>query len=180
MRFFLIGKTVEFLKQRRLKEARRYIKGKLLDIGCGDNTLVRKLYKNGIGLDVYNYYGNVDLVVKSSAKIPLESKSFDTITIIAALNHIPEYKKTLIECYRLLKSPGNIIVTMPLGFVQKPWHRITHDYDDDQVFRGIDEKNEKFYLPLGEIKRSLSNVGFKNIIRKKFLLGLNNIIIGEK
>jgi ubiquinone/menaquinone biosynthesis C-methylase UbiE len=180
MKFFLIRKTVEFLKQERLKEVRKHIKGKLLDIGCGDNILVKKLYKNGVGVDVYNYFNNVDLVVKSSAKIPLRGESFDTITIVAALNHIPKYGNTLMECYRLLKSTGTIIITMPIGFIQKFWHRVTRDYDDDQIFRGIDEKKEKYYLPLDEIVLSLSNVGFKNITTKKFLFGLNSIIIGEK
>ena len=50
------------------------------------------MYGKGIGVDVYEW-GNVDLVVNDTSKIPLEEKSVDTITIIAALNHIPNRGK---------------------------------------------------------------------------------------
>jgi ubiquinone/menaquinone biosynthesis C-methylase UbiE len=36
--------------------------------------------------------GSVDYVVENSAKLPFDDASFDTVTIIAALNHIPNRK----------------------------------------------------------------------------------------
>lgn len=177
---FLIKNAVEYFKKKRLCEVKEFIKGKLLDIGCGDNLLIRNYYNNGIGIDVFNYFGNVDLVVKSSANIPLENSTFDTVTIVAALNHIPNYQKTLIESFRLLKQNGRIIITMPIGFPQKMWHRITRDYDDDQIYRGINEKDERYYIPIYEIMNSLKKTGFVKIRKKRFLFGLNSLIIAEK
>jgi len=176
----LIKLLVDFLKKERLKAVSRFIEGRLLDIGCGDNTLIRKYYPNGVGVDVFNYYGKVDLVVESSSDIPLPSASFDTITIVAALNHIPNYQATLRESWRLLKPGGQIIITMPVGFPQKLWHRIAHDYDDDQVFRGIDETEERYYLPIQEIMAALKECGFAPEQRRRFLFGLNNLIIARK
>lgn len=175
-----VKKAVEYFKEKRLEEVKKHIKGKLLDIGCGDNVLVREYYKNGIGMDVVNYYGKVDIVIESSASIPVEDESFDTVTVVAALNHIPKYQNTLKEAFRLLRKNGRIIITMPISFPQKMWHKIAHDYDDDQIFRGINEKEERYCIPIEEIELSLRRTGFTNVKRKKFLFGLNNIIIAEK
>ena len=176
----LIKLLVDFLKDRRLKAVSQVIQGKLLDIGCGDNVLVRKYYPYGLGVDVFNYYGQVDLVVESSAQIPLPSESFDTVTIVAALNHIPNYPATLREARRLLKPGGRIIITMPIGFPQRLWHKIAHDYDDDQVFRGIDESAERYYIPIQEIMAALQECGFEAGQRRRFLFGLNNLIMARK
>lgn len=176
----LVKIAVEYFKEKRLEEVKKCIKGRLLDIGCGDNVLVKIYYKNGLGIDVIDYYGNVDIVVESSANIPMENSSFDTVTIVAALNHIPNYQATLAESFRLLKQDGRIVITMPICFPQKMWHKIAHDYDDDQIFRGIDEKEERYCIPVEEIEYSLKKTGFTNIKRKRFLLGLNNIILAEK
>lgn len=62
------------------------VKGRLLDIGCGNNMLV-KAWGNEIGVDVFNWPG-VDMVVEDCAKLPFTDGEFDTVTIIAALNHI--------------------------------------------------------------------------------------------
>ncbi len=176
----IIKKIVEYLKEKRITEVCKYINGRLLDIGCGDNTLVRKYYPNGLGIDVVNYWRNVDLVVESSSSIPFADNSFDTITIVAALNHIPGYQATLVESFRLVKPGGQIIITMPIGFPQKLWHRITRKYDDDQIYRGINEEEERYYIPVKEIFESLRKVGFRKVKRKRFLCGLNNVIIGKK
>lgn len=176
----VIQKIVEFLKRKRLEEVNKYIDGRLLDIACGDNTLVKKYHKDGVGLDVFNYFNNVDLIVKDSGKIPLNNNSFETITIIAALNHIPKYKETLTESLRLLNNGGKIIITMPIGWPQKVWHKIAHDFDDDQVYRGINEDEERYSMPIKEIKEALQEVGFKNIKTKSFLFGINNLVIAEK
>lgn len=177
---FIIQKTVEFLKRKRLEEVTKHINGRLLDIACGDNALVKEYYKNGTGVDVFNYFDKVDIVVKSSGSIPLESNSFDTITIVAALNHIPNYKETLRESLRLLADNGKIVITMPIGWPQKVWHKLAHDYDDDQVYRGINEDEERYYMPIREIEESLKTTGFKNIKTKPFLFGINNLVIAEK
>jgi len=176
----IVKKAVEYFKKKRLLEVKKHIKGKLLDIGCGDNVLVKEYYKNGIGVDVVNYYEKVDMVIESSSSIPMENESVDTITIVAALNHIPKYQNTLVESFRLLRKNGRIIITMPISFPQKMWHKIAHDYDDDQIFRGINEDEERYCLSIEEIKYSLKAVGFNNIERSKFLFGLNNIIIAKK
>ena len=58
----------------RIKVVQLEIKGYLIDIGCGENHLVN-FYKDqggkGIGVDVYDW-GNVDMIVENTAKLPFK------------------------------------------------------------------------------------------------------------
>src|SRR4051812_47365087 len=63
----------------------RQVRGRLLDIGCGENHLVRQYreqHGEGIGVDVYPW-ANVDKVVENTAHLPYNDGSFDTITFVA-------------------------------------------------------------------------------------------------
>ena len=76
------------LLQWRIQAVRSHVSGRLLDIGCGTNSLVRCYQGEGVGVDVHQW-GDVDLLVEDSAELPFGDAQFDTVTIIAALNHIP-------------------------------------------------------------------------------------------
>src|SRR5690606_38498932 len=102
-----VGKRLELI---RIKKVLPHIEGNLLDIGCGNNKLT-KLYGSGIGVDVYDW-GNVDMIVEDSSRIGLPDNSFNTISILAALNHIPNRENVIRECHRLLQTDGKIIITM--------------------------------------------------------------------
>jgi len=87
---------------------------KLLDIGCGDNALVKEHRSKGgegLGVDVYSWDG-VDEVVADSSRLSFESGSFDCVTIVAALNHIPNRENTLMEVHRVLKKNGQLVITL--------------------------------------------------------------------
>jgi len=166
------------LKKRRHKIVLAYIKGKLLDIGCGTNLFL-KLYKGKTtGIDT-NYWKNVDYVVKDSSKLNFKDKSFDTITIIAALNHIPNRKAVLKECHRLLKDNGRVIITMIPPKIGKIWHFIRKPFDADQKMRKK-KKGEVYGMTIKNIESLLSQTKFKIIKRKKFMFGINNLIISMK
>lgn len=154
-----------------------YLKGDLLDIGCGTNELVRQ-HGSGIGVDVYQW-GNANLVVKDTANLPFESESFDTITIIAALNHIPNREEVLREASRLLRNDGIIVITMIPPKISRVWHFLRKPWDADQNERGM-VKGEVFGFRREELRKLLRNAGFKIIIEKPFMLHINNITIAEK
>ena len=64
------------MEEERLRMALPYIKGKLLDIGAGENNLV-KMHGDGVGVDIHEWGGGA-MVVEDSANLPLEDNSFDT------------------------------------------------------------------------------------------------------
>lgn len=151
--------------------------GKTIDIGCGTNQLIRK-YKNGIGVDVYQW-GDVDLIVEDSSILPFDDGSFDTVTIIASLNHIPNREKVLKEAHRILKSEGRVIITTLPPLISKIWHKIRNPWDADQRERKM-KKDEVFGFTKSEFGKMFREANFKIIKTKKMMFFINNIIIGKK
>lgn len=157
----------------------RHVKGKLLDIGCGYNHLVKN-YNDGIGIDVYPWKG-IDVLV-DTRHLPFQSKIFDTITFMANLNHIPVQIRKLVldEAYRVLKDDGRIIITMIIPTIGYIGHKYLFSWrDHDQKERGIKE-GESWGLSLSEIKNDLTKSNFILVKKEKFLYGFNNLYIASK
>ena len=171
-------KVGRILLDKRIKTVLPHIEGYLLDIGCGTNELLRSYSGKGIGVDVYQW-GDVDMVVEDTAKLPFDDKSFDTITIIAALNHIPNRVEVLIEAKRLLRDSGKLIVTMLPPKISRVWHRIRKPWDVDQSERGMKE-GEVYGITEDNLGKLLSETGFEIEFNKKFMLGINNLTIAKK
>jgi SAM-dependent methyltransferase len=170
----IVGKKLEAL---RIRAVLPFIRGRLLDIGCGMNTLV-KAYGNGIGVDVYDW-GSVDYVVENSAVIPFADASFDTITIVAALNHMPNREEVLAESRRLLTADGRIIVTMITPKVSAAWHFLRSPWDADQQERGM-AAGETFGFTAKQLVGLVSRQGFTLATRKRFMLRLNSLYVFKK
>lgn len=154
-----------------------FVKGRLLDIGCGTNQLVKQ-YGNGVGVDVYPWE-NIDLLVDDTSKLPFKGDTFDTITIIAALNHIPNRDYVLSEAYRLLKNDGLLIITMIDPRISKIWHFLRSPWDADQNERGMKE-GEVYGFTQHDLKALIELANFKVISEKPFMLHINNMIIAKK
>ena len=114
---------------------------------------------NGKGIDVFPFNGlSHENVVEDITRFPFVDNSFDSVTFIACINHIPSSIRDveLAEAYRCLKPSGNIIVTMgnPVAeiLVHKLIHlkfRLTGSGDEDSQ-RGMHEE-EAYYLTDTEI-----------------------------
>lgn len=169
-----VGRKLEAM---RIQTVLPFIKGRLLDIGCGMNRLVRT-YGNGVGVDVHNW-GNVDYVVEDSAKLPFDAASFDTVTIIAALNHIPNREEVLKECGRVLKPDGRLVITMITPRVSALWHLLRAPWDADQQERGMVE-GEVYGFTAKQLIGLAQAQGFTLLTREKFMLQLNSIYLFQK
>ena len=154
-----------------------YVEGKILDIGCGENLIVRT-HGQGIGVDIYPWDG-ADLIVKDCANLPFPDQDFDTVSIVAALNHMQNREKVLAEAYRLLKPNGRILVTMINPITSFLVHRIRFNLDPDQHDRGLKE-NEVLGFWKKQISNLLFDAGFTELRNKAFLFGLNRVYIGFK
>jgi len=122
------------LRSWRISAILPYVNGRLLDIGCGTNELVRSYQGIGTGVDVHDW-GDVDVLVEDSSSLPFPDGSFETITIIAALNHIPNRTELLHEACRLLSNKGTIILTMIPPNISYVWHKLRRSWDPDQKER---------------------------------------------
>jgi len=171
-------KLGKYLLNWRVKTVLPYIEGKLLDIGCGTNHLVKNYSGDGVGVDVYKW-DNVDLVVENTADLPYKNNSFDTVTILAALNHIPNRTEVLSEANRVLKKEGKLIITMIPPTISAIWHKIREPWDEDQHERGMKE-GEVYGLTHKQIKNLLSEAGFRISYTKRFMLKINLLVVSSK
>ena len=154
------------LRNIRNKYVLRYIKGKLLDISCGDNWLVKN-YGNGTGVDIIQFSDDV-IAVQSVDNLPFENSTFDTVTNIAALNYATSPQNALIEMNRVLKHNGLILISMPNYYALRLWRLFRRQ---DIEFKAI-KKNK--------LESFIAQAGLKLIMKKRFLLGLNVLYVIRK
>ncbi|MFW6132943.1 MAG: class I SAM-dependent methyltransferase [Planctomycetota bacterium] len=167
-----------FLVRWRQQVVLPHVTGRLLDIGCGQNALCRLYSGDAIGVDVYPWDG-VDRVVADTAALPFENESFDTVTIVAALNHIPNRSEVLIEARRVLRPTGRLVVTMLRPMVSRAWHWLRRPWDADQTERGL-ASGEVFGLTRSQMHRLLTDAGYRVVCERRFMLGMNHLTIAER
>jgi len=182
IRFIFSHEAVNKLGLRSLRDERcdivmKHCRGRLLDIGCGNNQLVKTYGHNSVGIDVYDFGGNA-LIIEDSSKLPFENGSFQTVSFVASLDHIPNRWEALKEAHRILSEGGRVLVTMISPFIGILRHKLAW-WDPDQHKRGM-KKGEEMGLTHEYIVSLLENTGFKLIERKRFIVGLNNLYIFEK
>lgn len=171
----------------------REVRGNCLDVGCGkfNKFIVQFLDGKGVGIDVFKYEGLTDEnVVADLTSLPYPDGTFDSVTFIANINHVPlrDRDKELSEAYRCLAPGGNIIITMGNPLAEILAHKVVHLRDkifgstcDVDSIRGMDEE-EEYYLLDKEIIERMEKAGFTKIKKKYFLTqwGLNHMFIGWK
>ncbi len=148
--------------------------GRLLDVGCGFNGLVRH-YANGVGVDVHPWPG-ADVIVPDTAALQWEAESFDTITIIAALNHIPNRAAVLNECRRVLRPGGRVVITMLTPRTSRIWHWLRAPWDADQRQRGM-RPGEVYGFTSAQLLELFKHAGFTLLSQRRFMLGLNRVYV---
>jgi len=164
----------EVLAKRRVRAVLPHISGRLLDVGCGSNRLVRH-YANGVGVDVHPWPG-ADIIVDDTATLQWESGSFDTVTIIAALNHIPNRAAVLNECRRVLRPGGRVVITMLTPRTSRIWHWVRAPWDADQRERGM-RPGEVYGFTTAQLLELFKEAGFTLLSQRRFMLGLNRVYI---
>jgi SAM-dependent methyltransferase len=169
------------------------VQGYCLDVGCGrHNRFVTEfLGGNGRGIDVYPYEGlTAEHVIEDMSHFPFEDGSFDTVTFLANINHVPEPMRDieLAEAFRCLRKGGNIVVTMGNPVAEVLVHKLVWLYDkllgtkfDMDNLRGMHD-SEHYYLLDSEIRERLMRAGFSNIRKEYFVTQwfLNHMLIGWK
>ena len=181
------------LSSERFDYVSKEVHGYCLDVGCGKRNRFVSEYLNGKGkgIDVFLYEGlDEENIVGDITRFPFEDSFFESVTLIASINHIPVHLRDteLGEAYRCLKLGGNIIVTMGNPLAEILVHKIVQlhdelfgtDYDMDSK-RGMKE-GEAYFLKDSEIIARLLRTGFKNITKKFFITqwGFNHLFVGWK
>ena len=103
-------------------QSKKYIRGRLIDIGCGTKpyaNLLKPYINEHVGIDHdESFHGkeNIDLF-GTAYSVPVDDATFDSALCTAVLEHLEEPRQALCECYRILKPGGVAIYSVP--FI---WH----------------------------------------------------------
>ena len=176
------------LRGERLAAVLPELQGRCLDIGAGDNMLLR-LYREqkagdsdaaranqSVGLDVVDWGGGC-VVVPDCRGLPFRDSSFDTVSFVACLNHIPEREEALREALRVLRPGGRMIITMIGPLLGTLGHAIWW-YSEDK-HREVSHE-ELMGIKRREVEHLLRKVGFADISSTTFLYGLNRRYLAQK
>ena len=101
-----------YFQDRFIKDNLRYIKGDLLDLGCGDKPyrdLFDTVVKSHIGVDSC---AEAD-VVMDAHKLSFDDGTFDTVLATSIIEHCEDPFRVVSEVYRVLKKDGHFIVSVP-------------------------------------------------------------------
>lgn len=112
-------------------ELSKIISGSILDIGCGNQEILRFLDKDisYLGLDFLKtlelgYNGKVN-VFGDAQSLPFADLEFDTVLLMDVLEHLPDPELAVIESWRVLKHGGILIAQVPFLY---PIHDAPHDF----------------------------------------------------
>ena len=174
------------LRAERLAAVLDETEGRLLDIGAGDNMLVRlhraasagsdACAQASVGLDVFDWGGGC-VIVSDCRKLPFADGVFDTVSFVACLNHIPERRDALREAHRVLRPGGKLIVTMIGKLIGTVGHAIWW-YSEDKHREIQDE--ELMGIDLSDVVALIGQAGFVDVNVDGFVYGLNSLYTARR
>lgn len=127
----------------RLTLAQKFIEfkdKKVLDVGCGVGMFLakfKKLKANVYGIDVdeekikeaQKRFKNV--AVASGEKLPYRKNSFDVVWLHEVIEHVDDDRKTIEECFRVLRPGGKLVIFAP----NRLWPFETHGIFLNEKYR---------------------------------------------
>jgi len=174
------GLLSPFLRLQRINKSKPFLRGKILDYGCGTGSLAPLvLPKNYIGYDID------ESVIKKAQKdypnyrfqanaVP-QSKSFDTVISLAVIEHVLDPITFLKELsgYLKINSLSRIILTTPHPSIEKI-HNMGAKFG---IFSRHASEEHQTLLGRNKIIEISNQTDLKLIRYDRFLLGANQLIV---
>jgi SAM-dependent methyltransferase len=94
---------------------------RILDVGCGAGNMMHHLshYGQVVGVDLYSKplevarQRGLDVQEGSADDLPFDDQTFDVVTLLDVVEHVPNEHGVFAECRRVLKPGGKLLVTVP-------------------------------------------------------------------
>ena len=176
------------LRAERLGVVLPEIEGRCLDIGAGDNALVRlhrarragtgeaEVAARSVGLDVFDWGGGC-VLVEDCRSLPFADERFDTVSFVACLNHIPERDEALREAHRVLRPRGKLVITMIGRIIGTIGHALWWYSEDKHRAR---QRGEVMGMNARDVASRLGRAGFVEVRRGGFVYGLNALVTARR
>jgi len=152
-----------------------FIEGRFLDLACGYNNLTRA-HGVGLGADIFPWEG-IDIRIGDAAQLPFRDGSFDTVSVVAALNHIPNREAALLAVMRVLRPGGRFLATMIGPWTGRLAHLVFHQ---DEARRGGMRRGEVDGISPPTMRALLRQAGFELVRELPFQLRLNRLYVARK
>lgn len=133
--------------------------GTLLDIGCADRWVEKRLHKGVryLGLDYLatgkDLYGARPDIFGDARRIPLAEDSVDAVVMLEVLEHLKHPREALLEIARVLRPGGQLLLTVPFLY---PIHDAPHDFQRYTI-HGLTREMETAGLQLEHAKPTLGS-----------------------
>lgn len=177
-----------YLRDLRIKQAMPFIHDgdRLLDVGCFDTTLLRLAsprVRVAVGIDPLATpmtSGNIRVMrglLDDSADSThgLEPGSFDCITMLAVLEHVPDPAGMARRCAALLAPGGRVVITVPDAKVD----HILAVLRTLRLIHGMSLEEHHGY-DTAQTRPVFEAAGLRTLTARRFELGLNNLFVFER
>ena len=175
------------LRRRRQDAATPWLKGRVLDVGCGSGTLAGALApERYLGLDV-----DAESIARARLQQPnhrfvhvapsagwgdlARGNGFDTVVMLAVIEHVPDPTDLLRRAAASLTPDGRIVATVP-----EPAFEWAHGLGA-RLGLLSPEASEEHEAPIGRQRmQSLAEVvGLRVVHFRRFLCGANQLFVLE-
>lgn len=156
---------------------------KIIDIGCGDGFYLYLLSKLSVKISLVGFdydqivltnarknlgSKKIKLIRGSATDMPFKDGEFSKIIMTEVLEHIEDHKKALNEVFRILKSGGYLLLTVPnyrFPFLWDPINWVLQNISGTHIsgtnfFAGIWARHIRLYKK-EDLEKLVKNAGFK-------------------
>lgn len=165
--------------------------GKILDVGCADGTATRFILEQSkaelvIGVDVLQ--SSVDyakkrfkskkmrFLVAEAEKLPFKNNEFDGVFCLDSIEHFFEPGKVMREIKRVLKKDGYLVILVHTNSFLFKLIWFFWENTRGWVWKGTHVREFSGY----QLEKLIKETGFETIVKKKFLLGMYQIVKAKK
>lgn len=170
------------LQDWRIRMAKRWLRygDRVLDVGCADGTLFRRVswLQDGVGIDptVENErsHGSHRLVRGRFPDDLDTGRPFDAIVALAVFEHVPEGESGRFAdgCRRLLRPGGRVVMTVPSPVVDRILHLLMHM----RLVAGM-EAHQHWGLRPSHVPAIFEAYGLRLEHHRRFELGVNHLFV---
>ena len=153
----------KYIRRRVIRKNLPRLTGLVLDIGCGRGedppfmVNARRIIGYDLDAEILKYYSernSTDAVSGNAASMPFKDSSIDSLSCVDVLEHIPDYKQTLREMFRIIKKNGVLVISVPT---------------DPSLFSDRDREigHQRLFVPEALID-DIKSAGFDVMLEKRY------------